>query len=689
MRKSDFGRNPFGSAFLLSLFLLFSPPLAPAQELSPTPSPVPGATPQLSPANEEDLTQLSLEDLVKVEVVVAASKSEEKATEAPASISIITSQQIRAQGYRTMDDLLRSVRDFYITDDRQYTLIGMRGFGSLGGYNDRILMLVDGHRINDGVYNSFLTGQSDMVDMDMIDRVEIIRGPASSLYGSNAFFGIINIITRKPKDVEGLDLTGSGGSLGTIKGEARYGGHSDSGVDWLAEGSVYDSAGNANLFYPEYDDPNTNNGIAQNDDGEQSRHAYLSLGLGDWALRSAYNYRKKTIPTGVYDTTFDDPGTYTSGDRLYSELVYQPQDKAEEEFSGRAYIDYADYLGNYVSGSGASRSVNVDYSNSAWWGSELQWTFQPLAENKLTVGSEFRDYFQEVQGNYTGDDTILDDHHQYWLFALFAQDEIRLLPRVNLTLGGRFDDYSTFGGQAQPRGALILDPWENTVVKLLAGGAFRAPNAYELYYNDGGASSEANPNLDPETIQTYEVEWEQSFLKEHRFIFSLFHYSAENLISQTIDSSDGLLVFENIGRASANGVDGEYQFQSKDGIQGSASYTLQRVQDDITGQWLADSPQQLAKAGLQFPLLREGLSAAGEFQYTGASLSEPSALVPGYAVVNLKLYASGLFAKGLDATLAAYNLFDTRYYLPDSPFLRQDSIQQNGLVLWGSLSYQL
>ncbi len=158
----------------------------------------PKASPSSSSA-DQDLTQLSLEDLVKVEVVVAASKSEQKATEAPASISIITSQEIRAQGYRTMDDLLRSVRDFYITDDRQYTLIGIRGFGSLGGYNDRILMLVDGHRINDGVPDSFLTGQSDMVDMDMIDRVEIIRGPASSLRQQRFFSASSTSSLRRPK----------------------------------------------------------------------------------------------------------------------------------------------------------------------------------------------------------------------------------------------------------------------------------------------------------------------------------------------------------------------------------------------------------------------------------------------------------------------------------------------------------
>ncbi|HTC20163.1 MAG TPA: hypothetical protein VK859_04900, partial [bacterium] len=112
MRRWNFGRDPWGPVLLFCLSLLFLVPPAAvsfAQELSPTPSPIPQASPTPS-AGQPDLTQLSLEDLAKVEIVFAASKSEQKATEAPASISIITSQQIRAQGYRTMDDLLRSVR---------------------------------------------------------------------------------------------------------------------------------------------------------------------------------------------------------------------------------------------------------------------------------------------------------------------------------------------------------------------------------------------------------------------------------------------------------------------------------------------------------------------------------------------------------------------------------------------------
>ncbi len=638
--------------------------------------------------SDSDLTLLQLEDLSKVDVVYAASKSDQKITEAPASISIITSKEIRAQGYRTLNDLLSSVRDFYITNDRQYSYIGMRGFGSLGGYNSRILMLVDGHRINDNIYDSFLTGQTDMVDIDMVDRVEIIRGPASSLYGSSAFLGIINVVTRQKKAEEGLILTSAGGSLQTVKEEIRYGGKSDSGFHWSLQGSLVDSGGNASLYYPEFNNPATNNGIAQNVDAEQSQHAYLSMGLGDWTIRGAYNNRKKIIPTGVYNTTFDDSGTYTSGQRGYAELVYLHQEGKDWELSGKASLDYANYMGNYVTGEGPSRLVNIDYSNGAWCGSEIQWTLKSLPQNKITLGAEFRDNFEETQGNYDIVTHLLDQR-QSTLWALYAQDEIRLFPHVILNLGGRFDDYSTFGGQAVPRGALIWDPFENTTLKFMAGGAFRAPNNYELYYNDGEVYQEANPELKPETIQTYEVELDQILEKHHRFTCSLFHYSARNLINQVRDPSKGLLVFQNIGLASADGLDLEYQYQSPDGFQGRVSYTLQRAQDDVTGLWIPDSPQQLAKMSLQVPLFVENLSVAGECQYNGASLGDERELTHEFALFNLKLYSARLFADGLEANLAAYNLFDTRYKLPVANYLSQETLEQDGRTLWASLSCKM
>ena len=139
-----------------------------------------------------DLTQLSLEELldVRIPTVYAASKFEQKVTEAPASVSIITADQIRMYGYRTLADILRGVRGFYVTYDRNYSYLGIRGFSRPGDYNSRVLLLIDGHRVNENIFGSALIGTEGTLDVDLIERVEVIRGPSSSLYGTNAFLGV-------------------------------------------------------------------------------------------------------------------------------------------------------------------------------------------------------------------------------------------------------------------------------------------------------------------------------------------------------------------------------------------------------------------------------------------------------------------------------------------------------------------
>jgi len=153
-----------------------------------------------------DLTDMSLEDLmkIKVESVYSVSKYTQPVTQAPSSVTIVTSDEIRKYGYRTLADILASVSGLYITYDRNYTYLGMRGFGRTGGYNARVLLLVDGHRINDIIYEQALIGTEFPVDIDLIDRVEISRGPSWSLYGSNAVLGVINVITKKAKMINGL-----------------------------------------------------------------------------------------------------------------------------------------------------------------------------------------------------------------------------------------------------------------------------------------------------------------------------------------------------------------------------------------------------------------------------------------------------------------------------------------------------
>jgi len=135
----------------------------------------------------------SLADLLTLEVpsVYSASKRTQKITEAPAAITIITADEIRKHGYRTLAEALPSVRGFYVSYDRNYSYLGVRGFARPGDYNSRALLLVDGHRINDNVYDSALVGTEFPLDLDLVERIEVVRGPGSSLYGTSAFFAVI------------------------------------------------------------------------------------------------------------------------------------------------------------------------------------------------------------------------------------------------------------------------------------------------------------------------------------------------------------------------------------------------------------------------------------------------------------------------------------------------------------------
>src|SRR6266496_2474838 len=151
-----------------------------------------------------DLSEASLEQLGSIKVY-SASKHLQAAGDAPSSVTVITAEEIQEHGYRTLADVLRSVRGFFVTYDRNYTSVGVRGFARPGDYNTRVLLLVDGHRLNDNIYDEAMIGTEFPIDIDLIQRIEIIRGPVSSLYGSNALFAVINIITRRGQDLKGQD----------------------------------------------------------------------------------------------------------------------------------------------------------------------------------------------------------------------------------------------------------------------------------------------------------------------------------------------------------------------------------------------------------------------------------------------------------------------------------------------------
>ena len=192
-----------------------SPPRAGAAPAMPAPGPANGLKPGTpAPSSSDDLFGMNLDQLMKVEVpvVYGASKHEQKITEAPSAVSIITADDIKKSGHRTLREILNGVRGFYVTFDRMYSYIGVRGVNRPGDFGGRVLITVDGHRMNDPIYDSALSGTDAFLDVDMIDRVEVIRGPGSSLYGNNAVFAVINVITRKASTFQWGEVSGSVGS---------------------------------------------------------------------------------------------------------------------------------------------------------------------------------------------------------------------------------------------------------------------------------------------------------------------------------------------------------------------------------------------------------------------------------------------------------------------------------------------
>lgn len=634
-----------------------------------------------------DLKKLSIEQLMdlEVETVYGASKYEQKITEAPSSVSIVTAAEIKKFGYRTLGEILRSVRGFYIVNDRNYRYIGFRGFDRPGDYNTRILVRVDGHRINDNVYGSVFVGEGFVLDVDLIDRVEIIRGPSSSLYGSNAFLAVINIITRKGRDFGGLEVSGAAGSLKTYKGRLSYGNIFQNGLEMVASGSGLDSKGNRSLFYEEFNAPATNNGITRNTDYENSYDLFTSFCFHDITLQGAYVSREKGIPTASFKTDFNDTRNRTIDSYGYVDLKYEKDFENQLNVTGRLFYDQYGYKGDYV----YSGILNKDSSLGEWWGLELMIKKTLLEKHTLILGAEYVDNIHQDQRNYNEQpySLFLDDRRSTGNWAVYAQDEFAINKRLSLNIGIRWDYYQTFGSTVNPRLALIYKPFDKTVFKLLYGSAFRTPNAYELYYNDGGLSTKASGGLRPETIKTYEIVYEQYISNHLLGTVSGFHYNINNIISQTIDLADSLLVFKNIDEVETNGLELELNGKWANGLEARASYTFQEAENNKTHQELTNSPRHLAKVNFIFPIIYEKLFSSVEEQYTSNRKTLKNNYSNDFFITNLTVFGQFL-VKRFEFSASVYNLFGKKYADPGSEEHRQDVISQDGRSYRLKLTYK-
>lgn len=622
------------------------------------------------PADLAEGDDFSLEDLLGVTINTAA-RYEQTTREAPSSVTIITSEEIERYGYRTLEDAFRNTRGFYISNDRNYDYVGARGFSRPTDYNNRILLLFNGMSINESIYGAATIGTDLLIDMSTIERIEIVRGPGSALYGPYAMFAVVNIISKKGVDSSGLRVAAETGTYGTLGGQMRFGKLFDNGADLLLAARRWDRDGE-DQFFAEYDDAETNNGIAQGLDWDRSTSLNGRLTYGDFALQMYWVSREKGIPTAPFETIFNDGRTKTLDELTYVDLLYDRELSAGKSLRVRNSFKRYNYRGSY-----AYEALFSEKNVANWLAHEINYRWDLRANHRLVAGVEYQNQLRTYYLAKDTDEVYFDRDIPRDIFSIFTQDEYQIRSNLSLTLGLRFDKYQDLEDVITPRGALVYHPLEKSTFKLLYGEAFRAPSFFEASYED--IDYKNNPRLKPEKIRTTELVWEQRISDQVVGTASLYRYTIEDLIDQVEDPIDELIQHRNIDEVESTGLSFELNARLANSLHGQLSYAFQRTENEATDAKLSNSPSHLVGAKLDRRFGR-WLTAALSARYETKRITVYETETDAYLLADLHLSTQPLSGalSNLRLALNVRNLLDSNYATPGGFEHLQPAIAQNG-----------
>jgi iron complex outermembrane receptor protein len=631
-------------------------------------------------AQAPDLTALSLEQLLDISVV-GASKYAQKQSEVAAAVSVITRQEIQTFGWRTIDQAMASLPGVHTTYDRQYTYFGARGFGLPGDFNTRVLITINGNRTNDPTFDGGPYGRTFPLDMDLVERIEYIPGPGGAVYGQNAMFGVINVVTRDGADVNGTEVAASyQRPQAATEGRASWGRKLDNGLDVLVSVAGLHSRGEDRFM--SFGESGVS-GLAVGLDGDRSEQFFGRVALGPWSFEHVYGDRRKDDPTGAYFSDPLVPGQFQADRYVLSQLQFQ------DRFAGDTLQVTARLFGGqerYTS----ELSYDTVYSfpaTSAWRGLELRLLSTAIEGHKLLLGFEGQDNTRIDQAVLDLADRANDVvvHSPGYRLGVYVQDEWRLGETVSATLGLRIDRNDATGTKSSPRAALIWQATPATTIKALYGRAHRAPNAYERDYEDGFGQV-GNPTLKGESIDTVELVADHRVGSDLNLRGSVYQWTMRNLVTLGIDPVSDLPQYQSGDKVKARGLElsADKAWASGARLRGSLS-----VQDVAYagGAHLLNSPKLLGKLNLSAPLPWAGLRAGYELSYDSQRLSINGTELGGYALSNLQL-STGALTKGLDVSLGIVNLFDKRYAQPGADSNWQNALEQDGRSVRLKASYR-
>lgn len=609
-----------------------------------------------------------LEALLQREVQ-GPSRYAQSLMDAPAAVAVIGREESSRLGHQTVGDMLARLPGVYLGNSRSYSSLGLRGFNRPGDYSSRTLMALDGQRLNDAIYDQGLPQLELPVAAEWVKRVELVHGPGSSVYGSNALLGVVNIVTLDGADAPGLSLSGSLGENRQRRLQLHYGAGDAAGGDLFVGLNAQRSAGE-DLYLPALGTPD---GWVRGLDGERQLALLAKYSLGGWRASLAAVRREKDAPTAPYGTLPGVAGTTYVDSLALGELAYDEGWDGDLRRSVRLGLAHYAFKGRYMFGEPAAPVVNRDDARARWLTLEGRLLWRGLLNHELMAGLELRSVPRLVQRNYdTGPYALkLDSAVSQDFAAAYVQDQWRLTPTLQLTSGLRLDHVRSFSPAVSPRAVLVFRPDERESFKLMWARSFRTPNAYERFYDDA-SSQLANPELKPERLNSVEVAWEY-LLPGGQALSANAYFTRMNSLIELVplgDEPDAIVQARNVGRVSLRGLDVGVEQRVAGGWlwQGSASFMDAR---NDAGDRLSNAPRWMVKGHLISP--QWARSELGlEWSLVGPRLGR----VPVPTTVIVNAHWRYRIAAGQTLALHVDNALDRRNLDPATPDTPLDAIPQ-------------
>ncbi|MES1174233.1 MAG: TonB-dependent receptor [Myxococcales bacterium] len=670
------------------------------------------------PYNRNVQIRASQQTVLKVELqssdaVEAASRVSESAEDAPASVSLIGAQELRAMRYPTLAEALRGTRGTYISDDRGYAAIGFRGFSRPGAYGNRVLITLDGMPLNDDWLWSSYVGYDLRTDLADIERIEVVRGPGSVVYGTSAFSGVVNLVTRSKSVPTGREIGLSAAGDGTARARARITQHLGANAGIWSSIAGGQSMGR-DFFFKEYvaDGPPEVAGNARGVDGARFATLTGRAWWNDFTVAWSLHRHEKHLPTGQFDTLLGDGRTRQTDTRGFVEARFEPKLARTLTSLTRLHGNVYTYRG-YFARSPADEGLEYNRYDSFWAGAEQRFVWVPTSALSASLGGEAQSHprAHQVGGTETGGE-YLNDTRDFTLGAVYGNLDLKPVEGLKLSGGGRLDYYSTFGSSFNPRFAVIAKPYAGGNIKLLAGKAFKAPSVYELSYNSVGQAT--SQNLVPENAYSGELEISQRIDRTVVLTAAGFANYVTDLISLNEGpiAADGSQVIQFKNAPTPVGtlgcefearrdwkdgwmVAGSYSFQHSAYLASSSAGDLFSLKRATGFREVPNAPQHLFSIRGAAPILSRALTVMSRLSYEGQRYdtndtvtAAPQGRTDGALIWDV-VFTGFERRLGLDYSVGFYNAFDSRVGVPVSTEFRQRTIPIAGrsLLASGSVTF--